>query len=86
LTHTTKTPVQQFGFEYLKQQTALGRPISPHLNIYKPQLTWIISGGHRISGCIMSGSWCFKLFLEAFKFILSFVDWCFRFFFWSVQL
>ena len=56
LNHTTKTPVQQFGFEYLKQQQALGRPISPHLNIYKPQLTWIISGGHRISGCIMSGS------------------------------
>jgi succinate dehydrogenase (ubiquinone) cytochrome b560 subunit len=26
------------------------RPISPHLSIYRPQVTWILSAGHRITG------------------------------------
>jgi len=56
LAHAQKTPVQNFGWQYLQRQQALGRPLSPHLNIYKPQLTWLISGGHRIAGCVMSGS------------------------------
>ena len=37
-----KTPIQQFGWEYLMKQKSLGRPISPHLTIYKPQLTWMV--------------------------------------------
>ncbi|PAV86777.1 hypothetical protein WR25_05428 [Diploscapter pachys] len=51
-----KTPIQQIGWEYLMKQKSLGRPISPHLNIYKPQLTWMMSGFHRISGCVMAGT------------------------------
>lgn len=51
-----QTPVQKFGFEYLKRQQSLHRPLSPHLTIYKPQLTWMLSGAHRISGCVMAGS------------------------------
>ncbi|CAI4231178.1 unnamed protein product [Auanema sp. JU1783] len=51
-----KTPVQQLGWEYLQRQKSLGRPISPHLTVYKPQLTWMVSGAHRISGCIMAGT------------------------------
>lgn len=50
------TPVQKFGFEYLKKQKSLHRPLSPHLTIYKPQLTWMLSGAHRFSGCLMAGS------------------------------
>ncbi|OWB57327.1 hypothetical protein B5S28_g3265 [[Candida] boidinii] len=26
------------------------RPVSPHLDIYQPQLTWVLSGAHRITG------------------------------------
>ena len=28
----------------------LQRPISPHLTIYRPQITWIVSIGHRVTG------------------------------------
>jgi succinate dehydrogenase (ubiquinone) cytochrome b560 subunit len=28
----------------------LGRPMSPHLTIYQPQLTWYMSALHRITG------------------------------------
>ena len=31
------------------------RPLSPHLQIYKPQLTSILSISHRITGLILSG-------------------------------
>lgn len=30
------------------------RPVSPHLDIYKPQLTWVLSGFHRITGVFMA--------------------------------
>uniref|UniRef100_A0A183CP43 Succinate dehydrogenase cytochrome b560 subunit, mitochondrial n=1 Tax=Globodera pallida TaxID=36090 RepID=A0A183CP43_GLOPA len=49
-----QTPVQEFGYEYVKRQMNMGRPVSPHLTIYKPQLTWLMSGAHRIVGCVMS--------------------------------
>jgi len=52
---TAKTPIQQWGWEYLLRQRALKRPISPHLSIYQPQLTWYVSGLHRITGCVMAG-------------------------------
>ena len=28
----------------------LKRPISPHLTIYAPQITWVVSIGHRVTG------------------------------------
>lgn len=31
------------------------RPVSPHLEIYQPQLTMILSGLHRITGVAMAG-------------------------------
>lgn len=31
------------------------RPVSPHLTIYQPQLTWYLSGLHRITGVAMAG-------------------------------
>ena len=30
-------------------------PISPHLSIYRPQITWILSIGHRMSGALLGG-------------------------------
>ncbi|CCG21353.1 succinate dehydrogenase [Candida orthopsilosis Co 90-125] len=32
------------------------RPVSPHLEIYQPQLTWLLSGLHRITGVAMAGA------------------------------
>ncbi|PIC42501.1 hypothetical protein B9Z55_009558 [Caenorhabditis nigoni] len=51
-----KTPIQKFGWEYLVKQRGMKRPIAPHLTIYQPQLTWMLSGFHRISGCVMAGT------------------------------
>ncbi|CAG8738360.1 22365_t:CDS:2 [Cetraspora pellucida] len=46
------TPVQNNMDEYNKilniQRAA--RPISPHMTIYQPQITWYMSGFHRITG------------------------------------
>ncbi|KAL6239461.1 hypothetical protein BDW75DRAFT_236372 [Aspergillus navahoensis] len=33
----------------------LRRPVSPHLTIYRPQITWYMSGLHRVTGIILSG-------------------------------
>jgi len=33
----------------------LNRPVAPHLTIYKPQLTWILSGMNRFTGVMLSG-------------------------------
>ncbi|PIO70665.1 putative succinate dehydrogenase, cytochrome b556 subunit [Teladorsagia circumcincta] len=54
-----KTPIQEWGWAYLQRQKALGRPIAPHLTVYKPQLTWMVSGAHRVTGCAMA---CVLLF------------------------
>jgi succinate dehydrogenase (ubiquinone) cytochrome b560 subunit len=31
------------------------RPIAPHLSIYQPQIPWILSSLHRITGSVLSG-------------------------------
>lgn len=40
------------------------RPISPHLSIYQPQLTWLMSIGHRITGAYLStGKFCSQMMM-----------------------
>ncbi|KAI7872512.1 succinate dehydrogenase cytochrome b560 subunit [Spinellus fusiger] len=41
--------------DILRQQRKL-RPVSPHLQIYQPQLTWYMSGAHRITGAALGGA------------------------------
>ncbi|SAL95894.1 hypothetical protein [Absidia glauca] len=41
--------------ELLRQQRKL-RPVSPHLTIYQPQMTWYLSGLHRITGSAIGGA------------------------------
>lgn len=36
-------------------QQRLRRPVSPHLAIYQPQITWYLSILHRITGSLLSG-------------------------------
>ena len=33
---------------------AVKRPLSPHLTIYQPQLTWLLSISYRVSGVVLS--------------------------------
>lgn len=40
--------------ELLRQQRKL-RPVSPHLQIYQPQITWYLSGLHRVTGVALGG-------------------------------
>lgn len=39
----------------LLAEQRLHRPVSPHLTIYRPQVTWILSALHRNTGLILSG-------------------------------
>ena len=43
------------GQEFWSKNKRLARPMSPHLTIYKPQLTSMMSITHRITGCVQSG-------------------------------
>ncbi|RHZ44634.1 succinate dehydrogenase cytochrome b560 subunit [Aspergillus thermomutatus] len=52
---TTSTTTQADASKILAQQR-LNRPVSPHLSIYRPQITWIGSSAHRITGIALSGS------------------------------
>merc|ERR1712029_817581 len=43
------------GQEFWSKNKRLARPMSPHLTIYKPQLTSMLSISHRITGVAQSG-------------------------------
>ncbi|KAM5440264.1 cytochrome b subunit of succinate dehydrogenase, Sdh3p [Microsporum canis] len=45
----------------------LNRPVSPHLSIYRPQITWYLSSLNRITGAILSGS----LYIFASAYLVS---------------
>ncbi|KXG50104.1 Succinate dehydrogenase/Fumarate reductase, transmembrane subunit [Penicillium griseofulvum] len=45
----------------------LARPVAPHLSIYKPQIGWIGSSLHRITGVALSGT----LYLWATAYLVS---------------
>lgn len=48
------TPISQTaGSEILAEQRR-HRPVSPHLSIYRPQVTWYMSMFHRITGATLS--------------------------------
>ncbi|CAG8603135.1 9299_t:CDS:10 [Paraglomus brasilianum] len=46
----TSTSAAANEHEQILQQQRAVRPLSPHLQIYQPQLTWILSIAHRFSG------------------------------------
>jgi succinate dehydrogenase cytochrome b556 subunit len=51
----------------------MSRPLSPHIFIYKPQISSLFSVMHRASGVILSLAILFiPLFLELFSFCLSY--------------
>ncbi|CAG7971485.1 unnamed protein product [Penicillium salamii] len=62
----TSSPNTEDPNQILVQQR-LRRPVAPHLSIYKPQITWIGSSLHRITGCALSGT----LYLWATAYLAS---------------
>lgn len=53
-TRNTQAQCADAESELLRQQRKL-RPVSPHLTIYQPQLTAILSSLHRITGVAVGG-------------------------------
>ena len=50
------TPVSNNDAESLLAAQRLNRPVSPHLSIYKPQVTWVLSSLNRVTGVTLSGT------------------------------
>ncbi|KAL4944187.1 hypothetical protein BDV06DRAFT_210485 [Aspergillus oleicola] len=66
--NTTKpTPKAKTDPTTLLAHQRLNRPISPHLTIYRPQITWTVSIATRITGIILSGG----VYLYATAYALS---------------
>ncbi|KAI9712371.1 MAG: hypothetical protein M1820_001584 [Bogoriella megaspora] len=53
-TATQESVSQDTAYTILEKQR-LKRPVSPHLGIYRPQITWIPSILNRITGSVLSG-------------------------------
>lgn len=51
-TSTIKVSHEQEQELLVKQR--INRPVSPHLTIYQPQLTWYLSGLNRVTGVFMA--------------------------------
>ena len=51
---TTQQLKADDGYQILAKQR-LNRPVSPHLSIYRPQITWYLSSLNRITGSVLSG-------------------------------
>ncbi|EXJ91813.1 succinate dehydrogenase (ubiquinone) cytochrome b560 subunit [Capronia epimyces CBS 606.96] len=49
------TQVSQSGAQDILAAQRRHRPVSPHLAIYKPQVTWYLSALNRITGATLSG-------------------------------
>ena len=62
----TNNVSQEQGADILAKQR-LQRPVSPHLTIYKPQITWYGSGLNRLTAVILSGS----LYLFGFAYLAA---------------
>ncbi|KAI4150969.1 MAG: hypothetical protein LQ340_003787, partial [Diploschistes diacapsis] len=54
LAATTNIPQDQ-GHDILVRQRR-NRPVSPHLGIYRPQITWLASAFNRLTGSVLSGA------------------------------
>lgn len=52
---TTMTPGHHSHVTPTIKDLNNNRPMSPHLKIYQPQLTWLMSIGHRVTGAGLAG-------------------------------
>ncbi|KAI9505941.1 cytochrome b subunit of succinate dehydrogenase, Sdh3p [Coemansia spiralis] len=40
----------------IAERAKKNRPVSPHLSIYQPQMSWVLSGIHRNTGVLVAGA------------------------------
>ena len=52
---TTLTPGHHSHVAPTMSDLNSNRPMSPHMTIYQPQLTWLMSIGHRVTGAGLAG-------------------------------
>lgn len=52
---TTMTPGHHSHATPTINELKSHRPMSPHMTIYQPQLTWLMSIGHRVTGAGLAG-------------------------------
>lgn len=64
---TTSTTVSSDEAYKMLSDQRKHRPVSPHLGIYRPQVTWIPSAMNRITGSILSGG----LYLFGFAYLAA---------------
>ncbi|KAJ1678212.1 cytochrome b subunit of succinate dehydrogenase, Sdh3p, partial [Spiromyces aspiralis] len=48
--YTTSTSTETKSQTQIANAARANRPVSPHLSIYQPQLTWYLSSAHRLTG------------------------------------
>ncbi|KAJ1548904.1 cytochrome b subunit of succinate dehydrogenase, Sdh3p [Cladochytrium tenue] len=52
----TGTGIPTLDIDAYKRSRELNRPLSPQLQIYQPQLTWVMSAWHRLTGVAVGGA------------------------------
>ncbi|KAJ1563238.1 cytochrome b subunit of succinate dehydrogenase, Sdh3p [Cladochytrium tenue] len=52
----TGTGIPTLDIDAYKRSRELKRPLSPQLQIYQPQLTWVMSAWHRLTGVAIGGA------------------------------
>lgn len=53
--HSQTQPAKPSDAYAILAAQRLNRPISPHLTVYQPQITWYASALNRVTGCVLSG-------------------------------
>ncbi|KAK6373051.1 cytochrome b subunit of succinate dehydrogenase, Sdh3p [Lithohypha guttulata] len=64
---STSLPVSSEEANKLLASQRKNRPVSPHLGIYRPQVTWIPSAMNRVTGSILSGG----LYIFGFAYLVA---------------
>ncbi|TPX23989.1 hypothetical protein DIZ76_013332 [Coccidioides immitis] len=54
-TSTSTSSTETVDPTQILAQQRLNRPVSPHLTIYRPQISWYLSALNRITGSVLSG-------------------------------
>ncbi|KAI9672599.1 MAG: hypothetical protein M1831_000034 [Alyxoria varia] len=55
ITNPKATPAEPSESMQILKNQRLHRPVSPHLTIYQPQITWVLSAMNRVTGLALSG-------------------------------
>ncbi|KAL9003944.1 MAG: hypothetical protein Q9188_003215 [Gyalolechia gomerana] len=66
-TDPASTPIPSTQAHEILSRQRLNRPVAPHLTIYQPQISWVLSALNRITGSLLSGAF----YLFGFTYLIS---------------